>query len=278
MSSFENERSRLPGKPGRKYHPNVLPKGFTLIELLVVIAIIAILAALLLPALAKAKERAKRISCASNLHQYGMACQLYANDNTGRLPLMADKPVGNPDFGGFWPWDMSVNAANSLSQQGSQRNILFCPSFSEHDSDFLWGASNGTDNPLGYNSLGYRSTGYANTFPGGQNHRSLRQADGLTNLTIVPPVTLSPVADRMLLADATITDAGKNADGQKFGYVYTKIKAPDGTLYDSPHVYGSLATGGNLCICDGHVEWRLLRDLHARTVLSNGGPVPTFWW
>ena len=67
--------------------------AFTLIELLVVIAIVAVLAALLMPALSRAKEYGRATACLSNLHQVGLALQLYVQDNNNRLPAMRDKSL-----------------------------------------------------------------------------------------------------------------------------------------------------------------------------------------
>ena len=75
-------------------------RGFTLIELLVVIAIIAILAAILMPVLAKAQEKAQRATCGSNLRQWGIALNLYVDDNNQRLP-MPKIPTATPGSAGY---------------------------------------------------------------------------------------------------------------------------------------------------------------------------------
>ena len=134
-----NRKSMMVSAVNRRGQPL---HGFTLVELLVVIGVIALLIALLLPALNKARESAKRVACASNLRQWGQICYLFANDHRGTFPAAYRLSIS----GGLYlsnlrtndgrnnksdEWKIWGTSLDTFKRYGLVEGLLLCPSRAE---------------------------------------------------------------------------------------------------------------------------------------------------
>jgi prepilin-type N-terminal cleavage/methylation domain-containing protein/prepilin-type processing-associated H-X9-DG protein len=220
---------------GRCWNGKALPlrSGFTLIELMVAIAVIAILAGLLLATLGRSKDSAKRTQCLNNLRQLGLACKMYADDNSDHLPT-PKVAVGN------WPWDIEKKACDDFAAAGVTRPVFYCPGFPKQNNDFLW------DFPEPF-----RVIGYVHTFP---NAALLFKTN--INETMTPPSWAPDPSSRVLMADATFCDEVGD---------FTRLQGAWTELHQTSHLNGSQPVGGNILFVDGRVAWRRFKNMEQRT-------------
>jgi len=253
--------------------------------------IAAILAALLLPAMARGKERAKRTVCLSNERQQLLALTFYAGENKDKLPDNTVPPGLNRPS---WAWDIPKNSQQMLANNGAVRKVWYDPgapdTFSDAYFQRLW--TFGWNEPIPYGMVGYAETfkgslAYEENSPVGTDangnagiwYFSTNQNAKITTKStqLFARTLLIDPAKRPLTACATLTPDGASAFlKSKLAYNWTRV--PDGFDQDycSPHLKNAnTPDGANLGMLDGHVDWQPFRDLVPR---AGGGADPYFYY
>jgi prepilin-type N-terminal cleavage/methylation domain-containing protein len=259
-----------------KIRPLSRPHGFTLIELLVVIAIIAILAGLLLPALARAKEKAKRITDMNNLHQIELSLFMYVGESADKLPIY--------DGAGNWAWDLPDNVSQVMLTSGLQKKTFFDPGTAPRFSDqenFLQPNNNLWD----FGDPGFHVIGYAMAFTVVKNGNYVVDPTNRNITLSAESVTIGGQSTpqispslRVLTACATISAPGDYTYAQRYSasYNYTDITGGFRLHHISPHLKGKFPYGGHAGYKDGHVAWHTFDDMQERVTGTSG--TPGFWW
>jgi len=226
-------------------------RAFTLIELLVVIAIIAILAALLLPALVSSKEKARRTSCKNSLRQFSLALHMYGDDNQQWLPSGAPNDI-MPSDDDHLPV-ISNNTSNAIVRYTATAQMLHCPSFGD------WFIKEQENRPFEERQYGH-VIGY--NYHGGHTNTPWPALPGQTARWISPQ-KLTEKTDLVLLSDMndwsplyrqTFAPHGKNGPIRQ-GMEPSNASARGMSAADIG------AAGGNVGLLDGSVSWQKIQQM-----------------